>query len=661
MKKVLLSLLACGAFGVSHAEFTYPVDFESNFRSLYENQQSLQSAGWTTYGAAGTVDSGISQYFSGYSTTNAFSLLGWGSNVSAFTPSALTSNGAAVPSDQWLITEPITITEANTLISWMVVAYDNTARNMFKVLLSEGGVEKEDFNVEIVSSSLQGKSQEIASGSRRAVIQGYEGKTIRLAFVGYDNTKTMMGFGDIHVAPYYIEIRNAKELQHLVSNGDVAIPVTMRMSTPVAAKGFTAVLRTDDGYEATYTDPSTSFSKSKVSTVNFSFSGIDLPLGETIGYTLTITPNMEGASSSVFTGLLTNAKASYYNNAVVEEGTGSWCGWCPRGIAFMNYYCDTYNDLGMGKVIPLMLHSGDKMQVGTASEYTNAFVSYMQKNLEFPGYPYCGLNRKSGGDPSEIDVLGTIKSKTFSQLNILETFSDEGAAKEIKLHLGGYLTFDAEEFDAKLSVAVIENGVTGKNSEWNQQTYYGKYSINDIKAAYGNEIAKYFEKFVNRPSGYVPFTEMEYNEVARGIFPSFEGESILGSWTAETMKEMEITIPIPTLVNNIENVSVVAIMTNSNGEIIASDIMPYSEWNKPWASVKAANGNTLNAAAARNAEGLGIKTPCDAEVAVYTVDGKLLYNGHVRAGESTIALAKGQTVIVKVAAAAGNYTAKVVL
>ena len=73
----------------------------------------------------------------------------------------------------------------------------------------------------------------------------------------------------------------------------------------------------------------------------------------------------------------------YERKVVVEEGTGTWCGWCPKGIvgvrAMMEKYPDTF--------IPIAIHYGDEM--------SDEYGCYMT----FNGYPNCTMDRKYGFAP----------------------------------------------------------------------------------------------------------------------------------------------------------------------------------------------------------------------------------------------------------------------
>jgi len=93
----------------------------------------------------------------------------------------------------------------------------------------------------------------------------------------------------------------------------------------------------------------------------------------------------------------------FQKNVVIEEGTGTWCQFCPLGIPLMEYAREHYND---GSLIPIGVHDGDPMAIGN-------YASVLQRY--FSGFPQYIANRNlnyATGFYSDFDynkqVLGTI-------------------------------------------------------------------------------------------------------------------------------------------------------------------------------------------------------------------------------------------------------------
>lgn len=73
----------------------------------------------------------------------------------------------------------------------------------------------------------------------------------------------------------------------------------------------------------------------------------------------------------------------YQRNVVIEEFTGTWCGYCPQGIVTMEALREKYTD---GSVIPVAVHYDDPMAVDSYFPITQAYSS---------GFPSAVLNRST--------------------------------------------------------------------------------------------------------------------------------------------------------------------------------------------------------------------------------------------------------------------------
>lgn len=80
--------------------------------------------------------------------------------------------------------------------------------------------------------------------------------------------------------------------------------------------------------------------------------------------------------------------SGYPRNVVVEEWTGTWCGWCPRGIVGMTYMNENYGDKGF---IGIAVHWDDAMQTNSYSEFVYKYVD---------GFPGCIMDRNISFDPN---------------------------------------------------------------------------------------------------------------------------------------------------------------------------------------------------------------------------------------------------------------------
>ena len=121
--------------------------------------------------------------------------------------------------------------------------------------------------------------------------------------------------------------------------------------------------------------------------------GIDLPLEVTIN-------NLVGKNGSVPYGYtlpaipITVLTKTFPKNFIVEEFTGTWCSWCPRGLVGMEYMQENYMDKGF---IGIGVHANTSLGTDPmAAESYQAMADWYSEG----SYPSAVLNRDAYFDPS---------------------------------------------------------------------------------------------------------------------------------------------------------------------------------------------------------------------------------------------------------------------
>jgi archaellum component FlaF (FlaF/FlaG flagellin family) len=182
---------------------------------------------------------------------------------------------------------------------------------------------------------------------------------------------------------------------------------------------------------------------------------------------------------------------------VGEEGTGTWCQWCPRGAVFMDMMETKYPDHWAG----IAVHNADPM---TVTEYDAAIGSLIA------GYPSSLVDRGADADPS------VMENEFLTRILVAPTaFITNGAtwdATTRALHVSVSANFQTAATNGyKLAIVLTEDGVTGTGSGWSQSNAYGGSANNGAMGGY--------EDLPNP----VPAAQMVYDHVARAIEPSFGG------------------------------------------------------------------------------------------------------------------------------------------
>lgn len=231
--------------------------------------------------------------------------------------------------------------------------------------------------------------------------------------------------------------------------------------------------------------------------------------------TLTITqvngkPNT--ASKNTATGFLITLKDKKPVTPVIEEFTGTWCGWCPRGMVGMEKVHEQYGD----QVVQIAAHSGDVMEI-------SAYSSIISKYCD--GYPGSITDRQFDEDPSFSGLKNSL-NKSFKRLTqgAIELSAEWNNAAKTKIAFNTTTKFSYDDDDSQYGIAfvLVEDGLTGTGSNWAQQNYYSGGSQGGDMAWWNSQGS--------------PVTGIEFNHVAVAGWSVQDGvaNSVAKEFTADT-------------------------------------------------------------------------------------------------------------------------------
>ena len=257
--------------------------------------------------------------------------------------------------------------------------------------------------------------------------------------------------------------------------------------------------------------------------------GLDLPL--VIKVNKLIGRNGSGDFYAEFNTPVTVISDGFDRNVVVEEFTGTWCGFCPRGIVGMDYMREKYGDKGF---IGIAVHSDDNMETESYYNMLNYFgVNPETGQLSFPG---AVMDRSIYFDPametleayyeyqSQIPALGKIDAVAYY---------DE-KANAINASAEAEFVFDNDNAAYGIAFVVVENNV----GPYYQQNYFSG-------GAYGP-----LEGWSNNTARVRTYYEM----VARYISAGFGAEgSIPGRVKAHTAYPYSVSMPLSEIKASIIN------------------------------------------------------------------------------------------------------------
>jgi hypothetical protein len=212
------------------------------------------------------------------------------------------------------------------------------------------------------------------------------------------------------------------------------------------------------------------------------------------------------------------------HHVTIEEGTGTWCGWCPRGTVFM----DSMNAVHPNTTHLIAVHNGDPM--------TNATYDGGMGGL-IPGYPSVLVNRNILDDPSNIFNVYNSTINDFGYADLVPTVTFNNTTRVCSVQVAA--TFAASlQGDYRLAVVFTEDSVTGTTATYGQTNYY---------SGGGNGPMGGYE---NLPAT-VPASQMHYDFVARQIVGGFNGQagSLPATITAGNTYNATFSYTIPAAYN----------------------------------------------------------------------------------------------------------------
>ncbi len=241
-----------------------------------------------------------------------------------------------------------------------------------------------------------------------------------------------------------------------------------------------------------------------------------------------------------------------HRKVMIEEGTGTWCQWCPRGAVFMDMMAERFGDLFVGVAV----HAGDTMQI---AGYGDA--------LGFDSYPSMSSER------SEVFGFGTIadvEARFWDRIQKVPaaaiyshaTVDDNNTLKIVSQ--ADFLQDATQEY--RLSVILTEDGVTGTTSGFAQSNAY---------AGGGNGVMGGYE---NLPST-VPASQMVYDHVARALISPFEGAENSLPAAATNGASYDFVMPEYTIPEHFdkEKLHIVTLLLNADGEVVNANSQTLAE------------------------------------------------------------------------------------
>lgn len=255
------------------------------------------------------------------------------------------------------------------------------------------------------------------------------------------------------------------------------------------------------------------------------------------------------------TGMLVTVEKKPKVVPVVEEATGTWCGWCARGIPGLALLNKVYG----GDVITLAVHGGGNDDPMILDGY----------QLKMSNYPSCTVNRGDVVDPyygSGSEAFGISREVEAVQRSYVpagvEVTAEWADANQTRINVKTTTTFveTISNGNYRIGYVLAEDGLKGNGPEWYQTNYYAGSSLKD-------------DNLYNLTSGASKLTNVVYNYIPVAAYEPFDGiqNSVPTSITKDVanVHNYEININGNTRIQNKKNLSVVALLIDkTTGKIV---------------------------------------------------------------------------------------------
>jgi len=534
MKKTFTLLVTILTMVSAHAQIIFEHDFESGLAPMI----NVEKTGFN-------VAPNMAPYANGW--TVASPSFGNGTNV------AISTSWFAPPgrADVWLISPKIAIDDERTLLFWSAKAQDQSFRDGYEVRVSRASAATEDFEDILLTVN-----QENASFTERSLsLADYVGDSIHIAWRNNSNDMFLLIVDDITVR---IVRENSASLSRLTVDQFHMTGDEVEISGIAVNRGSNPINYLEITWahgEESHTDTLT---------------GLNIPVGGTYAFThsalftvydsrsfvidvMISNPN-NTEESEVEIGLLntivSGVSQATQKRVVVEEGTGTWCGWCPRGFVAMEYMLENYPESFIG----IAVHNEDPMVV---AEHDN--------NIDLTGYPSANVDRtlldvEVGAAAFEGFHNSQMRAVSPVAVDLDASYESDGRSVTVEAKATFYSQLSDE--DLRFSVIMVEDSVVGTTNGFAQVNFYSFQAANIPLVGYGFN-------WQTEPNP-VPASRMYYNDVSRAILGGYRGQS--GHIPSDLEVGQEVTqtfnYTLPTRSNPDNMRAVVLLIDGKSGRIL---------------------------------------------------------------------------------------------
>lgn len=469
--------------------------------------------------------------------------------------------------DDWMVLPSVDVT-ADTELRWTARAFDPQLSDGYSVYLSCTGDTPEDFDR--IKPLFHVDAESAQWTDHTFSLSEYAGKSVNIAFVNESNDCNMLLLRGITVGtPEKLIVNFAGD--RAIAEPGTKIPLEFKVSTDLTSAQtlLKAGCRIGDK-EYSLSEPGR-LEPGKEVRLDFAES-IDIEKGVLSPVTVWVESDLGKVEDTVWLG-------NCDRKMVIEEATGTWCGWCVSGIAVLDRMKKKYPD----QAICIAVHESDPMAIDGYS-------------VKGGGNPRLSLNREGQEmHPLDLEEAMAPHLTDLPQVTVDAEWTVTDGLVNVKANL---LSGVKSESLYRMAFVLVENDVHVPDDAGYWQRNY--YSGGDNGPLDG------FEDLPN----IIPAEQMWYQEVARGIYPSQQGVACSSGSLLPVGRKTEVsyTFALPGNVLNRDKLELFVL------------------------AIDAATSNVMNGCKAAGKSESGINTPTAAveseEMAVewYDISGRRVVN-----------------------------------
>lgn len=466
--------------------------------------------------------------------------------------------------DDWIISPAITIADANTFLTWQAWSPDAAFRDGYEVRIST----TDNLIPSFTTVALTVPAENTTATNRSLKLDAYIGQTIYFAFRNNSNDKFLLYMDNISVAIFKnrdLIVRGVSFEKYNPVSTQVPVKITVENH---GAEPLNSLIYTWTAGSNSYADTVTGLNIPLLATTELTHN-INFDVTEAGEFPIEISvssPNGlddEAPENNSGTRMIYGLSEALPKKVVVEEGTGTWCGWCPRGFVELEKMAVEYPETAL----LISIHNYDPM---ADAEYDAAFSGTI------PGFPSGHVDRKEIGiDPNDPstgygfdDAVENLDNRLVPVRIDVETAYDADT-RTVQITGVGNSSIATQNNALRFTCVMVEDGVTGTSNTVNQLLDYDQtnYYANNANGAMGG--------FESLPDP-VPASQLVYNFVARAILGGFFGaeNSVPDVLNAGEDFEFTFTYQVPDAFDPANMKAIVFITDEETGEILNGNDAP---------------------------------------------------------------------------------------